>query len=58
MITCICEHSKYLKSNVDDSVIVCDKVLSVTDSSNVTNAILTNVTSFDSINFDDKKSKI
>ena len=58
MITCICDYSKYLKSNVDDSVIVCDKVLSVTDSSNVTNAILTNVTSFDSINFDDKKSKI
>ena len=27
--TCICENSSYLKSIVDDSVIVCDEIISV-----------------------------
>ena len=44
---CVCEKSKYLKRIVDDSVIVCDYILNVTDSVsiNVTNAISRNVTS-------------
>ena len=56
---------KYLKGTVDDSVIICDKKIDVTDSvsKNVTNTIptsmentiLTNVTSTAPINFDDKK---
>ena len=56
---------KYLKGTVDDSVIICDEKIDVTDSvsTNVTNTIpasmentiLTNVTSTAPINFDDKK---
>ena len=44
---CICEYSKYLKSVVDDSVIVCSEIRSVADSvsTNMTNTIPTNVTS-------------
>ena len=55
--TCICENSKYLKSLVHDSVIVCDEIRSATDSTwtNVTNAVATNFTSTISINSDEKK---
>ena len=50
--TCICENSRYLKSIVDESVIVC-----ITDgvSTSVTNSVSTNVTRTKSINCDDKK---
>ena len=47
--TCICKNGKYLKSTTDDSKIVCDETIDVMD------IISTNVTSFVSINFDDKK---
>ena len=42
--TSICENSKYLKSIVDNSVVVCDKIISVTDSvsTDVTNTMSTN----------------
>ena len=55
--TCICEISRYLKSIVDESVIVCDEIINVTDSASkiVTNTIPTSVTSIASINSDDKK---
>ena len=64
--TCICENGKYLKNIADTSVIVCDKIINVTDSLstnvtntmplNMTNTISTNdVTSTVSINIDDKK---
>ena len=55
--TCICENSRYLKSIDNDSVIVCDEIINVRDnaSTNVTNAIPTNVKRFFSINSDDKK---
>ena len=43
----------YFQSIVDDSVIVCDELISV--STNVTNTILTNVTSIVSIKSDDKE---
>ena len=51
------KNSRYLKSIVDDSAIVCDEIISVTDSAStsVTNTISTNVTSTKSINSDDKK---
>ena len=44
--TCICENSRYLKSIVDDSVIVHDEVINVTDiaSTNVTNTLPSNIT--------------
>ena len=44
--TCICEN-RYLKSIVDESIIVLDKIISVTDSIsiNVTNTIPANVRS-------------
>ena len=43
--THICENSKYLKGIADESVIVCNKIVNVTDSvlTNVTNTIPTNV---------------
>ena len=49
--------SKYLKCIVDDSVIVCDKLINARDSvsTNVTNTISTNVTSTVPINSDDEK---
>ena len=45
--TFICENIRYLKSVVDDSVLVRDEIISVMDtvSTNVTNIISTNVTS-------------
>ena len=45
--TCICENRRYLKSIVYNSVIVCDRIISIKESvpTNVTNAISTNVTS-------------
>ena len=51
------KNSRYLKSIVDDSAIVCDEIISVTDSAStsVTNTISTNVTSTKSINSDDEK---
>ena len=30
--TCICENSRYLKSIVDDSVVVCNEIINVGDS--------------------------
>ena len=55
--TCIFENSKYLKSIVDNSVIVCDKIITVMDSisTNVTNTISVIATSTVSINSDDKR---
>ena len=55
--TCICENSKYLKSIVENSVIICDEIVIVTDSvsTNVTNMISTNVMSTVSINSFAKK---
>ena len=55
--TCICENSKYLKSIVENSVIICDEIVIVTDSvsTNETNMISTNVMSTVSINSFDKK---
>ena len=49
--TCICENIRHLKSIVGDSVIVCDEVVSITNSvsTNVTNTIPTNVTNSISI---------
>ena len=47
--TCICENNAYFKSIVDNSVIVCDEIINVTDS------VSTNVMSTVSINADDKK---
>ena len=57
--TCTCENSMYLKGIIDDSVIVCDEIINVTNSlsTNVTNTILTNVTSAVSINSDSKKAR-
>ena len=45
--TCICENSRYLKSIVDDSVVVCNEIINVGDSAwtNLANTISTNVTS-------------
>ena len=42
--TCICENDKYQKSIVDDSVIMCDKIIYVMDivSTKMTNTIYTN----------------
>ena len=44
--TCICKNSTYLKSISDDSVIVCDGIINVTDSvsKSATSTIPTNVT--------------
>ena len=44
--TCICKNNRYLKSIVDDSVIVCNEIINVIDSVpiNGTNTISTNVT--------------
>ena len=49
---CICESSKYFKVIVDDSVIVGNKKISVTNSvlNNKTNIISTNVTGTHSVN--------
>ena len=46
ILACICKNSRYLKSISDDSVIVCDVIINVTDSvsKNVTSTIPTNVT--------------
>ena len=69
----IYENGRYLKSIIDNSVIVCDKIIYATDSvsTNMTNTISTNVTNtlptnitktlptnFMSIVFITKKSKI
>ena len=51
-IKCICEKSRHLKSIVDDSVIMCGKIISVIDSA------LTNVTNTVSTNCDIQKSDI
>ena len=42
--SCVCENSRYLKSIVEYSVVVCDEIISVMDSvsANVTNTISTN----------------
>ena len=55
--TCIFENSKYLKSIADDSVNLCDEIINFTDSvsTNLTNAVPTDVTSTISVNCDDKK---
>ena len=45
---CICENGKYLKSIVDESVIMCNEII------NTTNYIPKNATSSVSINSDDK----
>ena len=44
--TCICKNGKYLKNIADTSVIVCDKIINVTDSlsTNVTNTMPLNMT--------------
>ena len=57
--TCICENSKYLKSNVDNSVIASDEIISVMDivSIKVTSTIATNVMSTASVNCHGKKGK-
>ena len=54
--TCVCEYSRYLVSIADDSVIVCDEIMSFTESvsTNVTNTIPANITSIVSINSDYK----
>ena len=54
MITVFCRHYRHLKTIVDNSVIVCDEVISIIDSvsTNVTNTISTNVTSTVSTNSD------
>ena len=54
---CISKNSSHLKSIIDDSVIVCDEIISITDnvSTNVTNTTPTNVTNTVSINSYDKK---
>ena len=56
-ITCVCENRRYLQSIVDDLVIVCNEIISVTDSTsrNVTNTILANVMSSVSIKSEDIK---
>ena len=53
----ICEKSRYLKSIVDDSVIVHDNIINVIDSvsTNVTNNMSTNVTNTVSTYSDDTK---
>ena len=55
--TCICENSRFLKSIVDTSVIMCNEIIHAADSvsENVINTIPTNVISTISINSDDKK---
>ena len=56
--TCICENCKYLKSIIDESVIVWDEIKNAADSAtNVTNNISTNVTSTVPITSDDEKVK-
>ena len=54
---CICENDRYLKSIVDDSVVVCNEFIGVMDSvsTSVTNTLLTNVMITVSTNSDDKK---
>ena len=47
--TCICENSRYLKIILDNSVIVCDKIIKVTD------RVSTNMESTVSKNFDNNK---
>ena len=63
LIPCICKNSEYLKSIVDDSLIVHDEFSIVTTnvtyvSTNMTNKISTNVASIVSVNFGDKKSNM
>ena len=55
--TCICANSKYLKSKVDDSKILCDEIIYVKYilSTKKRNTIGTNVTSAASINSHSKK---
>ena len=55
--TYLCEISRYLKSFIDDSLIVYDEIISIVDivSINVTNVVSTNVTSTTSINSDNKR---
>ena len=56
--TCICENCKYLKSIIDESVIVWDEIKNAADSArNVTNNISTNVTSTVPRTSDDEKVK-
>ena len=44
--TCICENSRYLKSTVEDSVIVCGEIINISSSVSTAlkNTIPTNVT--------------
>ena len=58
--TSICENNRYLESAVDDSVIVCNEIISVTSSLsiNMANTLSTNVTSIVSVNSNDKKKDI
>ena len=53
----VCAKNRYLKSIVDNSVIVCNEIVSITDSvsTNVISSVPANVTSNVSINFDNKK---
>ena len=55
--TCICDDSKYFKSIVDGSVIVCGEIMSVTNNVSrfVTNTVLPNVVNTASINSVNKK---
>ena len=55
--TCICENGRYLKSIADNSVIACDKIISVLDIvlTKMTNIISTNVVSTASISFHSEK---
>ena len=53
----VCAKNRYLKSIVDNSVIVCNEIVSITDSvsTNVISSVPANVTSNVSINSDNKK---
>ena len=54
---CIYQNSRYLKSIVDNSIIICNKITNITDklSTNVTNIAPTDVTSTVSMNSNNKK---
>ena len=55
--TFTCENGKYFKSIIDNSVILCDEIINVTDivSLKVTNTISTNVTGTVSTNSGNRK---
>ena len=57
---CICQNSRYLRSVVDDSVIVCDEIINATNSAsvNMENTLSKYVISTMSLNSYNKRSKI